>query len=115
MTTEIAPLTARPAWQALTAHYQQVRELHLRQLFAEDPTRGERLTAEAVGIYLFVSNVDGTDFAEAVHDLDPAETLFITASKTFTQTVIPAYAGIQGMPLGWIPAPVSRTGQAARG
>jgi glucose-6-phosphate isomerase len=213
MTTGIAPLTARPAWQALAAHYQQVRELHLRQLFAEDPTRGERLTAEAVGIYLdysknritdhtlqlllhlaeesglraridamfrgdrinltedravlhvalraprgasiivdgenvvpqvhavldkmadfchrvrrgawqghtgkrmrnvinigiggsdlgpvmayealkhysdramtfrFVSNVDGTDFAEAVHDLDPAETLCIVASKTFT-------------------------------
>jgi glucose-6-phosphate isomerase len=213
MTAGIAPLTARPAWQALAAHYEQVRELHLRQLFAEDPTRGERLTAEAVGIYLdysknritnetlqlllhlaeesglrtridamfrgdrinitedravlhvalraprgtsivvdgtnvvpqvhavldkmadfchrvrsgawqghtgkrirnvinigiggsdlgpvmayealkhysdrsmtcrFVSNIDGTDFAEAVHDLDPAETLFIAASKTFT-------------------------------
>ena len=34
--------------------------------------------------FRFVSNVDGTDFAEAVHDLDPAETLFIDASKTFT-------------------------------
>ncbi|MBA2117383.1 Glucose-6-phosphate isomerase [Planctomycetes bacterium FF15] len=34
--------------------------------------------------FRFVSNVDGTDFAEAVHDLDPAETLFIVASKTFT-------------------------------
>lgn len=32
----------------------------------------------------FISNVDGTDFAEAVHDLDPSETLFIVASKTFT-------------------------------
>jgi glucose-6-phosphate isomerase len=32
----------------------------------------------------FVSNVDGTDFAEATHDLDPAETLFIVSSKTFT-------------------------------
>ncbi len=35
-------------------------------------------------IFRFVSNVDGTDFAEAVHDLDPAETLFIVSSKTFT-------------------------------
>jgi glucose-6-phosphate isomerase len=34
--------------------------------------------------FRFVSNVDGTDFAEAVHDLDPAETLFVVASKTFT-------------------------------
>ncbi len=35
-------------------------------------------------IFRFVSNVDGTDFAEAVHDLDPTETLFIVSSKTFT-------------------------------
>ena len=34
--------------------------------------------------FRFVSNVDGTDFAEAVRDLDPAETLFVVASKTFT-------------------------------
>jgi len=34
--------------------------------------------------FRFVSNVDSTDFAEAVHDLDPAETLFIISSKTFT-------------------------------
>ena len=213
MTAGSAPLTARRAWKALAAHYEQVRELHLRQLFAADPRRGERLTAEAVGLYLdysknritdetlrlllqlaeesglraridamfrgdkinitedravlhvalraprgtsivvdgenvvpqvhavldkmadfchrvrsgawkghtgkrirniinigiggsdlgpvmayealkhysdramtfrFVSNVDGTDFAEAVRDLDPAETLFIDSSKTFT-------------------------------
>ncbi len=213
MTAAIAPLTERPAWKALEAHYQQVREVHLKQLFADDPGRGERLTAEAVGLYLdysknrltdetlklllqlaeesglraridamfrgdkinvtekravlhvalrapkgavivvdgenvvpqvhavldkmadfadrvrsgawlghtgkrirnvinigiggsdlgpvmayealkhyseramtfrFVSNVDGTDFAEAVQDLDPSETLFIISSKTFT-------------------------------
>ena len=34
--------------------------------------------------FRFVSNVDGTDFAEAVHDLDPSETLFVVSSKTFT-------------------------------
>jgi glucose-6-phosphate isomerase len=213
MTVHGAPLTERRAWKALAAHYEQVRKLHLRQLFADDPRRGERLTAEAVGLYLdysknrltdetlrlllqlaeacglrtridamfrgdkinitedravlhvalraprgtsivvdgenvvpqvhavldkmadfchqvrrgvwkghtgkpirnvinigiggsdlgpvmayealkhysdrtmtfrFVSNIDGTDFAEAVRDLDPAETLFIGASKTFT-------------------------------
>ena len=213
MTTAMAPLTERPAWKALEAHYQQVRELHLRKLFGDDPGRGERMTAEAVGLYLdysknrltdetlklllqlaeasglraridamfrgdkinvtenravlhvalrapkgaviivdgenvvprvhavldkmanfsesvrsgawlghtgkrirnvinigiggsdlgpvmayealkhysertmtfrFVSNVDGTDFAEAVQDLDPTETLFIVSSKTFT-------------------------------
>jgi len=54
-------LTARPAWKALAAHHQQVRELHLRTLFAEDPTRGERLTAEAVGLYLDYSKNRITD------------------------------------------------------
>ena len=34
--------------------------------------------------FRFVSNIDGTDFVEATHDLDPAETLFIVCSKTFT-------------------------------
>ncbi len=52
MSNEIAPLTQRPAWKALTEHYQQVRDLHLRTLFAEDPQRGERFAVEDVGIYL---------------------------------------------------------------
>jgi len=206
-------LRRRPAWTALEQHYQAVKDVHLRQLFAEDPKRGDRLAIEAAGIYLdysknritdetlrlllqlaeeaglwgrieamfrgdsinvsenravlhvalraprgasiihdgrnvvpevhavldkmtdfahrvrsgtwkghtgkrvrnvinigiggsdlgpvmayealmhygdratifrFVSNVDGTDFVEAVRDLDPAETLFIVSSKTFT-------------------------------
>ena len=206
-------LTERPAWKALERHYASIRDTHLRALFASDPGRGERLSAEAAGLYVdfskqritdetlkllidlatecalpdriaamfrgeklnaseqravlhvalraprgqsmmldgkdvvpmvhdvldrmsgfaagirdgtwtghtgkrirnvvnigiggsdlgpvmayealrwysdrnltlrFVSNVDGTDFVEAVRDLDPAETLFIVASKTFT-------------------------------
>jgi glucose-6-phosphate isomerase len=206
-------LPERPAWTALRAHFAELERTHLRDLFAREPDRGERLTAEAVGIYLdysknritdetlrllvqlaeqsglrqhieamftgekinvtedravlhvalrapkgdrikvdgvnvvpavhevlgrmgefadrvragrwlghtgkairnvvnigiggsdlgpvmayealrhysareltfrFVSNVDGTDFAEATRDLDPAETLFIVSSKTFT-------------------------------
>jgi glucose-6-phosphate isomerase len=218
MATQVQPLAKRPkaeqtAWSALASHYKTVSKLHLRQLFAEDGKRGERLVASAVGLYLdysknrvtdetlrlllqlakesglraridamfsgekinitekravlhvalraprdasilvdgknvvpevhsvldkmadfsnrvrngvwkghtgkqirnvinigiggsdlgpvmayealkyysarnmtfrFVSNVDGTDFAEAVRDLDPAETLFIVSSKTFT-------------------------------
>jgi len=207
------PLTKDPAWKALAEHAREMREVHLGQLFADDPGRGERLAAEAEGLYLdysknrvsdetlrlllklaearglrahieamfsgekinltegravlhvalrapeterilldgqdvvpgvhavldrmqafsgevrdggwlghtgkrirnvvnigiggsdlgpamacqalshygmremtfrFVSNVDGTDFAEATRDLDPAETLFIVCSKTFT-------------------------------
>ena len=213
MTPAIQSLTGRPGWKALEAHFQKVRDLHLRQLFAEDHERGERFVVEGAGLYLdysknritnetvslllqladecglrdkidamfrgdkinitenravlhvalrapegatinvdgqnvvpevhavlnkmaafservrsgvwtghtgkrirnvinigiggsdlgpvmayealkhysersmtfrFVSNVDGTDFAEAVQDLDPAETLFIVSSKTFT-------------------------------
>jgi len=209
----VEPLTKLKAWQALQTHYEQVGALHLRKLFADDPGRGERMTAEAAGLFLdysknritgetvkllvqlaeesglrpridamfrgekinvtekravlhvalrapagasimvdgedvvpqvhavldkmadfsnrvrsgewkgstgkpvrnivnigiggsdlgpvmayealrhyseremtfrFVSNVDGTDFAEAVYGLDPAETLFIVSSKTFT-------------------------------
>jgi glucose-6-phosphate isomerase len=211
--TSVPALRLRPAWALLERHYHDVSGLHLRQLFAQDRERGERLAIEAVGIYLdysknritdqtlrlllqlaqesglreridamfrgdkinvsenravlhvalraprgasimydgrnvvpdvqavldrmaafsirlrtgawkghtgkrirnvinigiggsdlgpvmayealrhyseramtfrFVSNIDGTDFAEAVRDLDPAETLFIVSSKTFT-------------------------------
>lgn len=46
------PLTERPAWQALEAHYQLLRHRHLQQLFDEDPERGRRFAAEAAGIYL---------------------------------------------------------------
>jgi glucose-6-phosphate isomerase len=52
MTAGTEPLTKCPAWKALEAHNKAIRGLHLRQLFADDPKRGERLTAEAAGIYL---------------------------------------------------------------
>jgi len=207
------PATRTPAWDALASHYKKVSKLHLRQLFGDDPKRGERMAVEAAGLYLdysknriidqtlrlllqlaeesglqaridamfggekinitekravlhvalraprgasilvdgkdvvpevhsvldkmanfsdrvrsgawkghtgkrirnvvnigiggsdlgpvmayealkhyserdmsfrFVSNIDGTDFAEAVRDLDPSETLFVVSSKTFT-------------------------------
>ena len=61
MTTAIAPLTARPAWKALQAHHEKVRDLHLRTLFEQDPKRGERLTAEAAGLYLDYSKNRITD------------------------------------------------------
>jgi glucose-6-phosphate isomerase len=55
------PLNERREWQALEEHYQQTRHLHLRDLFATDPTRGERLTAEAAGLYLDYSKHRITD------------------------------------------------------
>jgi glucose-6-phosphate isomerase len=227
----VLPLRKRPAWTSLENHYRQMKDRHLRQLFAEDPARGERLAVEAAGITLdysknritdetvklllqlaeesglreridamfrgekinfsekravlhvalraprgatilhdgenvvpeihavldrmaelagrlrsgsakghtgkpirnvvnigiggsdlgpvmayealrhysersmtfrFVSNIDGTDFAEAVHDLDPAETLFVVSSKTFTtlETMTNAHSARQWLLAG---------------
>jgi glucose-6-phosphate isomerase len=61
MTGSSAPLTRRPEWAALQEHYQKIKEGHLRQLFADDPKRGERLTAEAVGLYFDYSKHRITD------------------------------------------------------
>jgi glucose-6-phosphate isomerase len=61
ITTEVLPLTARPAWKALEAHYKNIRGQHLRALFADDPTRGERLNAEGAGIFLDYSKNRVTD------------------------------------------------------
>ncbi|TAM44687.1 MAG: glucose-6-phosphate isomerase [Burkholderiaceae bacterium] len=54
-------LVKRPAWQALVAHHRQVQGLHLRQIFADDPQRGERLSAEGAGLYLDYSKNRVTD------------------------------------------------------
>ena len=54
-------LTRRPLWKALAAHYKTIRSPHLRQLFSDDPHRGERLTTEAAGIYLDYSKNRITD------------------------------------------------------
>jgi glucose-6-phosphate isomerase len=52
MSANIVPLTRRNAWKKLQAHFEAIGARHLRELFAEDPQRGERLTLEAAGIYL---------------------------------------------------------------
>ena len=52
MTKPIKPLTQRPAWKTLGAHARKIRKLHLRELFAADPTRGRRLTVEGAGLSL---------------------------------------------------------------
>ena len=54
-------LQKRPAWAALSAHYEKLAPLHLRELFAKDPGRGERLTLEAAGIFLDYSKNRVTD------------------------------------------------------
>src|SRR5713226_2499688 len=56
-----AQLTRLPAWRALAEHFEQVKNVHLRELFAADPRRGDRLAAEAVGLYLDYSKHRVTD------------------------------------------------------
>jgi glucose-6-phosphate isomerase len=55
------PLRERPSWKALEQHYADISGIHLRQMFADDPGRGERLTAEAAGVYLDYSKNRVTD------------------------------------------------------
>src|SRR5438552_8810513 len=54
-------LTERPQWRALGAHCREIERLHLRELFAADPSRGERLVAEGAGLYLDYSKNRITD------------------------------------------------------
>jgi glucose-6-phosphate isomerase len=58
-TTE--PLMKRTSWKALQAHYENIRGVHLRKLFADDAKRGERMTAEAAGLFLDYSKNRVTD------------------------------------------------------
>ncbi|HEY8094353.1 MAG TPA: glucose-6-phosphate isomerase, partial [Acidimicrobiales bacterium] len=55
------PLRQRPAWAALERHHDEIGQRHLRELFADDPNRGGRLTAEAAGLYLDYSKNRVTD------------------------------------------------------
>jgi len=66
MAAQVQPLTTQPgtrraAWSGLASHYKTVSKLHLRQLFADDPKRGDRLAIEAVGLYLDYSKNRVTD------------------------------------------------------
>src|SRR5579863_6615704 len=57
----VTPLPERKAWQALARHHDEIAGVHLRELFAADPRRGERMTAEAAGLYLDYSKNRVTD------------------------------------------------------
>jgi len=57
----VSALRERPAWAGLAEHFQAIRGTHLRELFAEDPSRGERLVAEGAGLYLDYSKNRITD------------------------------------------------------
>src|SRR5215469_17028496 len=61
MTVKIKPLAQRKAWKALGTHNKKISKLNLRKLFADDPGRGKRMTAEAVGLFLDYSKNRITD------------------------------------------------------
>jgi len=61
MNTATESVFGQPAWSALWAHHESLRGVHLRQLFADDPRRGERMAADEVGIYLDYSKNRVTD------------------------------------------------------
>ena len=61
MTTENQTLTNRPAWKSLQSHYEQMRDVHLRQLFADDADRGQTMATESLDIYLDYSKNRITD------------------------------------------------------
>jgi glucose-6-phosphate isomerase len=60
-TASSTALTQRPAWQALETHYQKIKDVHLRHLFAADPQRGERFAIDEVGMYFDYSKHRITD------------------------------------------------------
>jgi glucose-6-phosphate isomerase len=61
MSSKNKSVTEHPAWNALIDHYQDVREVTLHKLFADDPSRGDRMTIDAVGLYLDYSKNRATD------------------------------------------------------
>jgi glucose-6-phosphate isomerase len=61
MTTVATPLSERSAWKALAMHAEAMKDVHLKTMFADDPTRGERYTAEAAGLFLDYSKNRVTD------------------------------------------------------
>ena len=61
MTSSLKPLTQRGSWKALAEHHKTASQLHLRKLFSDDPKRGERMTAEAEGLFLDYSKNRITD------------------------------------------------------
>jgi hypothetical protein len=91
------PVSGRPAWKALEAHHEKVRELHLRWLFADDPGRGHRLTAEGAGVFLDFSKNRITDETWELFDHQPQE----YRDSVLPPEVTARVAVEQGSTLGW--------------
>src|SRR4051812_1222534 len=113
-------LTQRPAWAALRAHHAELADRHLRELFAEDPDRGERLTVESCGIYLDYSKNRVTDetlrllrqlaaesgLAERIEAMFSGERINVTENRAVLHVALraPAGANIQVDGVNVVPA-----------
>ena len=107
MATDVLPLSMRPAWTDLREHHAEIRDVHLRDLFAADPGRGERLAAEAAGIYLDYSKNRVTDetlgllvrlaresgLAERIEAMFTGERINVTEDRAVLHTALRAPAG----------------------
>jgi glucose-6-phosphate isomerase len=103
----LTPLTERPAWRALVEHHKKVGTLHLRDLFGADPGRGERLSLEAVGLYLDYSKNRVTDetlallvrlaqecgLAERIKAMFAGEKINVTEDRAVLHVALRAPAG----------------------
>ncbi|PKM97855.1 MAG: glucose-6-phosphate isomerase [Elusimicrobia bacterium HGW-Elusimicrobia-3] len=101
---DIIPLKSLPEWKALEGHYEKISKLHLRDLFAADPRRGEKFTVEAAGIYFDYSKhrvTSGTvnhlcDLAEAsglrekIEDMFTGEKINLTEGRAVLHTALRA-------------------------
>jgi glucose-6-phosphate isomerase len=97
-------LTQSPAWAALQTHYQQIKDLHLRQLFAEDPERAQRFTLEAAGLYfdyskqritsetiaLLVQLAEQSGLAERIAAMFRGDKINITENRAVLHTALRA-------------------------
>jgi len=108
MNPQTQPCIERPAWKALVAHHQKIRDLHLRKLFADDPTRGNRMTAEAIGLFfdysknrvidetlkLLVQLADESGLRERIEAMFRGEKINITENRAVLHVALRAPKGV---------------------
>jgi hypothetical protein len=88
MTGSSPSLTRRPEWATLQEHYQKIKEGHLRQLFADDPKRGERLTPETLG--KLVALYEHSVFTQgAIWHIDSFDQWGVELGKALASRIVP--------------------------
>ncbi|WP_246146366.1 glucose-6-phosphate isomerase [Rubripirellula lacrimiformis] len=88
-----SPLTSSPPWKSLAQHYDAIKNVHLREMFADDPARGEAMTLDAVGLYLDYSKNRATaetmgllvDLAKSANLSDRIEAMFTGEKINLTE------------------------------